>query len=132
MISIQQSEKIIQALQAIPVQATLCHNDWVAGNIGFTQHRDYLLDYEYAGDNDPLFDVMSFITENKISVLDREIFYSAYFDHPLSTDERSYLKAYEDFHNLLWYTWAMMMFESRQDQVYLMIAQDKLKQLNLK
>jgi thiamine kinase-like enzyme len=126
----ERAKKILDQIKSLPYQATLCHNDWVAGNIGFTQHKDYLLDYEYAGDNDPLFDVMSFITENNISLSDREIFYNAYFDHPLTTLERSTLKAYEDFHNLLWCTWAMMMVESRNDQVYLDIAYDKLKQLN--
>lgn len=126
----QSAEKVIQEIKSMPYQATLCHNDWVPGNIGFTQHRDYLLDYEYAGDNDPLFDVMSFITENNIPLVDREIFYSAYFDAPLTSLVRSYLKAYEDFHNLLWSTWAMMMYESRQDDIYLNIAYDKLKQFN--
>ncbi|MDP2812955.1 MAG: choline/ethanolamine kinase family protein, partial [Erysipelotrichaceae bacterium] len=59
---------------------TLCHNDWVAGNIGFASTRDYLIDYEYAGDNHPYFDVTSFLSENQIfDEAARNDFYIAYF-----------------------------------------------------
>ncbi len=129
-ISDARAAEIIQAIQAIPYVPTLCHNDWVSGNIGFTNERDYLIDYEYAGDNDPYFDVMSFITENKLTEDERKEFLETYFDHPLTSVELLALKAYEDFHNLLWCTWAIMMYESRNLDVYLHIAQDKLDQLN--
>jgi len=129
-ISDARAAEIIQAIQAIPYVPTLCHNDWVSGNIGFTDQRDYLIDYEYAGDNDPYFDVMSFITENKLTEDERKEFLDTYFDHPLTSVELLALKAYEDFQNLLWCTWAIMMYESRNHDVYLHIATDKLNQLN--
>ena len=128
----QRASAIIDAVKTLKYVPTLCHNDWVPGNIGFSQHKDVLIDYEYAGDNDPFFDVMSFITENDIPLKDRQSFYDAYFDHPLSTDELHRLNVYEDFHNLLWCTWAVMMSESRNEQVYALIAVDKLRQLNRK
>lgn len=124
------AHRIIEAVRGLSYTPTLCHNDWVPGNIGFSQHKDYLLDYEYAGDNDPFFDVMSFITENELSPSDRQAFLDAYFDHPLSLDDHARLAVYEDFHNLLWCTWAVMMSESRRDPIYDRIAQDKLKALN--
>ncbi len=124
------AQRIVEAIQDLSYEPTLCHNDWVPGNIGFSQHKDYLLDYEYAGDNDPFFDVMSFITENDLSVKDKAAFLAAYFDHPLSLDEQTRLARYEDFHNLLWCTWAVMMSESRHDPVYERIAWDKLNALN--
>ncbi len=126
------AQSILDAVEQLSFKATLCHNDWVPGNIGFTQHKDYLIDYEYAGDNDPFFDVMSFITENDIAPSDRQTFYDAYFGHPLSSSERHHLTVYEDFHNLLWCTWALMMAESRNDQIYTLIAHQKLKQLDSK
>jgi len=129
LITQQKAQTIIDEVEKLRFTATLCHNDWVAGNIGFTQHKDFLIDYEYAGDNDPFFDVMSFITENDIAPKDRQSFYDAYFDHPLSSEERHHLDVYEDFHNLLWCTWAVMMSESRNDPIYALIAQQKLKQL---
>lgn len=103
----------------------LCHNDWVAGNILFTENKTYLIDYEYAANNDPLFDVMSFLTENKITnKSDRKRFYKVYFDEMNPAIEKD-LATWEDFHNLLWCNWAMMMWENRHDDIYKEIAKDK-------
>lgn len=103
----------------------LCHNDWVDGNILFTNNKTCLIDYEYAANNDPLFDVMSFLTENKITdSLERKRFYDVYFDEMNNTIEKN-LATWENFHNLLWCHWAMMMWENRQDDVYKDIAKDK-------
>lgn len=108
---------------------TLCHNDWVDGNLLFVNDRVYLIDYEYAADNDPLFDVMSFLTENQINdPMLRKRFYDTYFDHYDETILQD-LRLWEDFHNYLWCHWAMMMYESRQEEVYRMIATDKFNAL---
>lgn len=106
---------------------TLCHNDWVAGNIGFTSQRDYLIDYEYAGDNHPFFDVTSFLSENQIfDDTARKEFYIAYFSHLPDEDTLKKLHNFEMFHHILWYHWAMMMYEFRKEDIYLKIAKDKV------
>ena len=107
----------------------LCHNDWVDGNILFSKNQVYLIDYEYAADNDPLFDVMSFLSENQITCPAlRKRFYDAYFE---TYDEQTLLQLslWEDFHNYLWCHWAMMMYESRQEAIYHDIAIDKFQAL---
>lgn len=107
----------------------LCHNDWVDGNMLFCNHRVYLIDYEYAADNDPLFDVMSFISENQITDENlRERFYAVYFDE-MNDQIRKELDLWENFHNYLWCYWAMMMYESRHEDVYREIAKDKYEAL---
>ena len=121
---------VLDELLNLPQHLTLCHNDWVPGNIGFSDKRDYLIDYEYAGDNDPLFDVMSFLTENNIEdECDRKRFYLEYFGKVPDKHTLHALSIYEKFHNLLWCTWAMMMAESRGDEIYRMIAKDKYESL---
>lgn len=120
---------LLDKVKEIPYQSCLCHNDWVDGNILFTQKQTYLIDYEYAADNDPLFDVMSFLSENKIyDPKQRERFYAVYFDN-ITEEIRYHLTIWEGFHNLLWCTWAMMMFEHRQNPIYLSIANDKYQAL---
>jgi thiamine kinase-like enzyme len=105
---------------------TLCHNDWVAGNIGFSSMRDYLIDYEYAGDNHPYFDVTSFLSENQIfDDTARKEFYIAYFSKLPDENTLQALHAFEMFHHILWCHWAMMMFEFRNEDIYRKIAQDK-------
>jgi thiamine kinase-like enzyme len=101
----------------------------VAGNIGYTKEKSYLIDYEYAGDNDPYFDVMSFITENSLSSEEKESFLETYFTQSPSQNIRQELEKMAKMHNLLWCTWAKMMAESRQSSVYLEIAYDKLQAL---
>lgn len=115
---------IISAAQDIYRPSTLCHNDWVSGNILFSGAKTYLIDYEYAADNDPLFDVMSFLTENDITdTAQREQFYHRYFAEQTIPYEK--LAIWETFHNLLWCSWAMMMYESRQEAIYRTIAINK-------
>lgn len=110
----------------------LCHNDWVDGNILFSAHRAYLIDYEYAADNDPLFDVMSFLSENEITEPElRERFYRVYFDE-MTTKIREELDLWENFHNYLWCYWAMMMYESRHEDIYQEIAKSKYQALQQK
>lgn len=123
-LTLPEVENTIALAQAIYQPSTLCHNDWVSGNILFSGERTYLIDYEYAADNDPLFDVMSFITENNITEDDsRERFYRHYFNSQNIPYDK--LAIWEDFHNLLWCSWAMMMYESRNEDIYHTIAKAK-------
>ncbi len=125
MISDELAEQIISGISSINRPLTLCHNDWVPGNICFTPNKDYLIDYEYAGDNDPFFDVMSFITENDLSQAEIDEFIQCYFGRIPSKSEEELLICYKQFHNLLWCTWACMMYESRSEDIYQNIAIDK-------
>lgn len=108
------------------VVSTLCHNDWVPDNIGFHPESDVLLDYEYAGDNDPLFDVTSFLSENNITDPNsRKQFLETYFGGPISDVLEHTLLEWEAFHHILWCAWAQMMFDQRKKPIYLRIAQEK-------
>ncbi len=116
---------ILDEVQKIKNPKVLCHNDWVSGNILLGSPKDYLIDFEYAANNDPLFDIMSFLTENKINdEQDRQRFYQVYFDE-ITPLIKKQLAIWESFHNLLWCTWAMMMYESRKDDAFRQIAYDK-------
>lgn len=123
---------VVDKIQHLNNPKILCHNDWVDGNILFAGNKTYLIDYEYAGNNDPLFDVMSFISENQINdPALRERFYAVYFDE-INDSIRKQLDLWEDFHNYLWCHWAMMMWESRHEEVYKKIAKDKFTALKIK
>lgn len=130
LVSQTRAQTIITRLEELKPELTLCHNDWVPGNICFTPKRDYLIDYEYAGDNDPFFDVTSFLTENELTQSEKSEFLDAYFGRQRSEEEKRVLGIYEDFHNLLWCTWACMMDESRHEPVYPEIARMKLQSLD--
>ncbi len=70
--------------------------------ISYSQDKTYLIDYEYAANNDPLFDVMSFLSENQINdPALRERFYAVYFNE-MNDTVRKQLDIWENFQNLLW------------------------------
>ena len=120
---------IIDIISSFKFKECLCHNDLVSGNLLFSNTKDYLIDYEYGGINDPLFDIMSFFTENNITdTKEREKFYNEYFNY-LDDDILYKLNCYEIFTNLLWYTWANMMYDIRGELIYKEIAYDKYNAL---
>lgn len=126
MISDKDAQLFVDYVKKNRVVSTLCHNDWVKDNICFTDKRIYLLDYEYAGDNDPMFDVTSFLSENNVTnPIHRNQFLEAYFDKNYPKNIEKKLLYWEGFHHLLWCTWALMMFEQRKTPIYLSIAHEK-------
>lgn len=58
-------------------------------------------------------------------------FYAVYFDK-LDDTLRHQLDIWESFQNLLWCNWAMMMWESRREEIYRSIAKDKYEALKRK
>lgn len=108
----------------------LCHNDWVEGNICYLNESVYLIDFEYAGMNDPLFDIMSFVTENNLSNEEISEFVNLMFDEKVNEEKLKTLAMYRDINNLLWALWALMMYEFRNEEIYNQIYKDKRKALD--
>ncbi len=72
-----------RSIATIPAAGHLrcCHNDIVAGNVIFdpaTNGRLLLIDWEYACDNDPLFDLASLIGYHDMAAAPADILLSAY------------------------------------------------------
>ncbi|WP_415776641.1 phosphotransferase [Erysipelothrix urinaevulpis] len=107
----------------------LCHNDCVEGNFLFTQTDSYLIDYEYAMENHPYFDLMSLITENDIQDPEqRRLIYDTYFDDDEIIDDEA-LFIFEIAQHVLWCEWASFMYNEHHDQIYYDIAQLKYQRL---
>ncbi len=105
-----------------------CHNDLVPGNILFA-NKCYIIDWEYSGMNDKLFDVASFINENNLKGTTAEsIFLSWYFDS-LDNDTLNALDMYDKFQSLLWSAWANMMYDQTGNSEFLDIFNDKIQRL---
>ncbi len=113
--------------------STLCHNDLVAGNVCFQGEHCYIIDYEYACDNDPYFDLLSFITENDIQdECLRNVFFEAYFKGPVTNKQLQKIRYYEKLLNLYWCQWAMMRASQHDDPIYSEIAALKFQRLKEK
>lgn len=97
----------------------LSHNDLVDGNILFSDKRLYIIDYEYAGYNHPLFDAASFLSENNIeSKKDIITFLKAYLKSDYSIAKYNQLMLWYRFNDLLWSYWAFMMFNQHKLPVF--------------
>lgn len=109
------------------VSHILCHNDLVDGNLLFTASRAYLIDYEYAGANDPVFDLASFLSENNF-VGDEliHLFLTNYYGRIPTACEREQVLDWIHFQDLLWGNWALGMYELYQTPIYLQIYQEKV------
>jgi thiamine kinase-like enzyme len=63
----------------LPVKLCCCHNDLVAANIIATPDIRFL-DWEYACDNDPLFDLATVVAHHNLSAARSDYLLNAYFD----------------------------------------------------
>ncbi|MGL5152652.1 MAG: phosphotransferase [Clostridium sp.] len=93
-------------MRELDVELTPCHNDTLAANfIKSGDDKIYLIDWEYGGMNDPMWDIAAHCLENGFSDEDEELFLEVYFN---GKPEPKYLKRvlinkiYQDF---LWSLW---------------------------
>lgn len=88
----------------------LCHNDLVSGNILFTDYRGYIIDYEYAGTNDLMFDLASVLSENNIEDKDKIVYFlKEYYQEEYSNEKYIGVMTYYVFQDILWSYWASFM-----------------------
>lgn len=69
-----------------PVEIVFGHNDLLPGNFIDDGARLWLIDWDYAGFNSPLFDLGNLCSNNDVAELDERWLLEAYFERPL-TDE---------------------------------------------
>jgi thiamine kinase-like enzyme len=71
----------VQKIESTPIPTNLCccHNDLVAANIIAAPDVRFL-DWEYACDNDPLFDLATVVAHHHLSAAQSDYLLNAYFD----------------------------------------------------
>lgn len=74
-------KRCISVVESMPVPHNLCccHNDLVAQNIIATPELK-LLDWEYACDNDPFFDLATVVAHHELNTTKADLLLEAYFD----------------------------------------------------
>lgn len=95
-----------------------CHNDLLANNLvkNGNNGRLYLIDWEYSGINDPMFDVASLFLENEFAPEDQELFFNYYFmgeEVDLAPYQEKIL-IFEIAQDFLWSVWTVLK-ESKGD-----------------
>ena len=112
----QQVLQLKELMDDLEIKLAPCHNDTLAENfIKDKQDQYYLIDWEYAGMNDPMWDVAAHCLENGFNSDEEELFLKTYFkQEPKEAYKTRVLinKIYQDF---LWSLWTKVKEASGDD-----------------
>ncbi len=110
-------ERMKARLAVLDEQHRPCHNDLVAANlVKNKEDRMYLIDWEYSGNNDPMFDIAALFLENDFSKTDEDLFFSYYYpDTEVTKKERERILIYKIMQDVLWSVWTLVKEEKGDD-----------------
>jgi thiamine kinase-like enzyme len=95
-------------LQAAPITLAPCHCDPLAENFIDTGDGMHILDWEYSGNNDPMWDLGDVAIEAKFDPAQERALLEAYFGGPPPASLHGRMVLYKAICNLLWTLWAVI------------------------
>jgi len=96
------------ALDAHPLPSTACHCDPLCENFLDTGERMWIVDWEYSGMNDPLWDLGDLSVEAGFDDAQDDEMLLAYFGRSPNPDERGRVIIYKAMCDLLWTLWGLI------------------------
>lgn len=92
--------------EAMDVALAPCHNDTVPENfVKSGKDKVYLIDWEYGGMNDPMWDIAAHSLECDFSLEDEELFLSYYFNGSVEESYKERILMNKIFQDFLWSIW---------------------------
>jgi len=107
------AEAVRAALAAHPVALAPCHCDPLAENFLDTGARMWIVDWEYSGMNDPMWDLGDLSVEAGFDEGHDEAMLLAYFGGPPSPFDRGRMVIYKAMCDLLWTLWGLIQLANR-------------------
>jgi thiamine kinase-like enzyme len=104
----REAEAVRKALNAHPLPVVPCHCDPLAENFLDTGRQMYVIDWEYAGNNDPMWDLGDVSVEAAFGPEQDEALLGAYFDGAPSANDRGRMVLYKAMCDLLWTLWGII------------------------
>ena len=105
---LKDAESVQRALLSRPTPLTACHCDSLSENFLDTGRRMWLVDWEYSGMNDPLWDLGDLCVEAGFSLKAEEEMIAAYFAGAPKPAERGRIVIYKAMCDLLWTLWGLI------------------------
>lgn len=97
-----------QFYRSLKISLTPCHNDTIPENfVKSGEHILYLIDWEYAGMNDSLWDVAAFLLESGCSEKEEALFLQKYFNRTPTHLENQRILLNKIFQDFLWSIWTI-------------------------
>ena len=97
-----------QVLAERPAVVAPCHNDPLAENFLDAPDRMWLVDWEYAGMNDPMWDLGDLSVEAGFSAEQDEALLRAYFEGPPPAAQRGRMVLAKGLCDLVWTLWGLL------------------------
>ena len=101
--------KLEKVLEDHGMEIKPCHNDTVPENIvKDINERMYLIDWEYSGLNDPMWDLAAHSIECDFSEDDEELFLNLYFNNLIEDKHKIRILGYKICQDFLWSIWTIL------------------------
>lgn len=107
-----------EELEAEGMEYVPCHLDAWPENFVKSGHRIYLIDWEYSGNYDRLWDVVSIGLECGYSPPEEELFIKKYFDGPPDPGSRRKMDILRILMDIHWSLWALAKVSSGDEDLY--------------
>jgi thiamine kinase-like enzyme len=105
---VAEAEGVRKALAAHPVDLRACHCDPLCENFLDTGERMWIVDWEYSGNNDPMWDLGDLSVEGNFdAAMDRRLL-EAYFAGTPSAFDSGRMVIYKAMCDLLWTLWGLI------------------------
>ena len=111
--ALAKSDVIKEGLARHPNPIVPCHCDPLAENFIDTGARVYLIDWEYAGNNDPMWDLADLIVEANFESWQQDHLLFSYFNGNVPVVQKSRMMMYRALCDLLWTLWGMIQFANK-------------------
>jgi len=105
---LKEAEDIRTALSMHPAPLVACHCDPLCENFLDTGDRMWIVDWEYSGMNDPMWDLGDLAVEGKFGERQEEEMLHAYFSGEPKPAERGRVVIYKAMCDLLWTLWGLI------------------------
>ena len=105
---VREAETVRSALAAHPLPLTACHCDPLCENFLDTGDRMWLVDWEYSGMNDPMWDLGDLSVEGQFTPQQDVEMITAYFGGEPPPRDRGRIVIYKAMCDLLWTLWGLI------------------------
>jgi thiamine kinase-like enzyme len=110
---VKEAESIRSALAAHPAPLAPCHCDPLCENFLDAGERMWIVDWEYAGMNDPMWDLGDLSVEGKFGEAQEEEMMRGYFGGEAKPAERGRIVIYKGMCDLLWTLWGLIQLANK-------------------
>lgn len=110
-------DEIERVIRRSNIEVRPCHNDTIPGNFILSEGRMQLIDFEYSGNNDPLWDLACLAMEAELTDDQSRFLLLAYYGNELNDNLRTRFYLYQpvvEYWTVLWCRWQLCHVQDEQ------------------